>query len=80
MEEMPFPVEDNGKKEGDHHDRSTDDRDSPASNQHVEEDARKGQAGCPFFDREGEKEKFRSRQDPEQERVREERHDPEVIA
>ena len=66
MEEVSFPIEQDGEKENDHHDRGPDDRDPPAGDKRVEEEARNGQAGRPFLDGDGEEQKFRTLHDPEE--------------
>jgi hypothetical protein len=79
IEEISFPVEQDGKKESDHHDRRTNDRDSSPCNEGVKEDERKGQARCPFFDRDGEEKKFRTFEDPEEQGERKKGNDSEMI-
>ena len=77
---MPLPVEDDGEKESDDHDRCPYHGDPSAGDEGVEEEARNGQGGRPFFDREGKEKKFRALHDPEEQREGEEGHNPEMIS
>jgi hypothetical protein len=63
---MSFTVEDNRKKEGDHHDRCPNHRDAPAGNESVEKDAGDSQTSSPFPYREREEKKFRTLEKPGQ--------------
>jgi hypothetical protein len=54
VEKISFPIEEDGKEEGDDHDRGSDDRNPSPCNEGIEEDARDGQTSCPFFNGDGE--------------------------
>lgn len=79
MEKVSFSIEQNGQEEGDHHQGGPDHRDPSPCNKHIKEDARDGQAGRQFFNRDGEEEEFGTLQCPNQQRKGKEGHDPEMI-
>jgi hypothetical protein len=66
MEEVSLPIEKDGEKESDHHDRSSDDRDPSSCDEGIEEDTRDGETSRQFLDRDGEEKKFGALQNPDQ--------------
>ena len=58
MEKVSLPIEQDGREEGDHHDGGSDHGDPSACDECIEDDAWDGQGRCPFFDVNGEEEKF----------------------
>ena len=58
MKKISFSIEQDGKEEGDYHDRGSDDRDSPTRDKGIEEKAGEGQGSGPFLNVYGQEEIF----------------------
>ncbi len=58
MEEVSFPIEQDRKEEGDHHDGRSDHRDPSTRDEGIEDDAGDREPRCTFFNVQCEEKKF----------------------